>query len=126
VQIHAVVFAKILFLALCNVKCCNCGERVAELWCRDCLNKGFCRGCYETLHKIPAFSDHRPGESKPPKIVTCSEHPTKEAEFWCNETKTLYCSSCLIEKHPQHKCDLITEAVKVIIDQVRCRSHRYY
>ncbi|CAF1090482.1 unnamed protein product [Adineta steineri] len=105
--------------SLCNVKCCNCNEHTAKVWCRDCLNKGFCRECYETLHKLPALADHRPGESKPPKIIHCSEHPTKEAEFWCEEDKTLYCSGCLIEKHQQHKCELIGDAVKKVIHKIK-------
>lgn len=125
-MISLFVLTNIFFLELRNVKCCNCKDRVSELWCRACHKKGYCRECYETLHQMPALSDHGPGESQPPKITNCSEHPTKEVEFWCKENKTLYCSSCLIEKHQQHKCELITDAVKVVIDRVSCRFHCYY
>ncbi len=120
------VFANIRFLALCNVKCCSCKQQVAELWCRDCKSKGFCRECYEMLHQQPALSDHQPSESKPPKIVNCTEHPTKEAEFWCEENEALYCSKCLVKKQKQHKCESIADAVTVIIDRVSRRSDHYY
>lgn len=116
----------ILFLALRNVKCCNCLQKLSELWCTICQNRGYCRECYETLHQLPALADHPPGESKPPKILLCDDHPTKEAEFWCRDNKTPYCSACLIEKRQLHKCELITDAVKETIDQVSRQSHCYH
>ena len=88
------------------------------MWCRDCLDKGYCQECYQAVHRLPALADHRPSELQPSKRVICADHPSKEVEFWCEENKTPYCSICLIAKQPQHKCELIADAVKEVRDRV--------
>lgn len=108
------------FLTLDTGQCCNCKERAARLFCENCSYKGFCQEFYTTVHDLPMLSDHRASESKPSTKFICSDHPLKELEFCCAESKPSMCSNCLVSKQPQHKFILITDAVHEISQQVNC------
>ncbi|CAF1604486.1 unnamed protein product [Rotaria sp. Silwood1] len=101
------------------IQCYECETQVAEVWCRDCHNNGFCSKCYGDLHKKRTLKDHRPGEPRPPKIYHCSDHPERELEYWCPENDKIYCSNCLADKKDTHKCELITDGIKNIADRMR-------
>lgn len=103
---------------LANIPCCNCTTKMAEVWCTDCQNNGYCSECYQTVHKMQAFKDHQPCQPRPPKIIYCTTHPEREVEYWSPENRKIYCSNCLADKQDTHKCELITDAIKVIAERV--------
>jgi len=47
----------------------------------------------------------------PEKVEMCPVHPTKPLELYCRCEDVLICRDCIIKKHKDHDCDVISDVV---------------
>jgi len=95
-----------------EIFCENCESgRLAVVWCEHCApGTYYCKECDEHIHSGKATKNHaRLGlkeKMKKPTFTKCTTH-LEENKFYCYDCKTLICSVCKEDDHPQHKTNSI-------------------
>lgn len=82
-----------------NFFCCKCRQKEAEVFCLVC-EAYYDRDCYNVKHKAKGKIElsHGPWQELKHKQKQgfCSEHETREAEYYCLTCKRPVCSRCKI------------------------------
>jgi len=109
-----------------EIKCDNCEENLAVVWCENC-DAHYCTDCNSTAHSLKTLRNHLrlnvQEKSKKPTFTKCRSH-MEENKFYCVDCKTLICSVCAVDDHPQHKTMSIFkygEILKNELKKTRCQ-----
>ena len=105
-----------------NVQCGKCIKetRTATSYCRDC-GEFICAACTDIHTQWETFSGHEvvaldQFEKKVKQLgalkkvtLYCSLHKGKELELYCETCEELICHNCIVKKHKDHQCDLVSD-----------------
>ena len=93
----------------------------SEVYCSTC-QESYCKNCSEILHSFKLQRDHAiidikdDGENEAineqavqllQTFLTCSTHPDKRVEFFCNDDESFCCATCITSGH--QCCKYISE-----------------
>ena len=115
-----------------GTKCVKCEKRDPTCYCRSC---GFlCTKCKDVHSEWKEFSSHelvslnqltKDATKLVPRVQktrSCSKHPTKELDIYCETCKEVICHYCVLKVHRDHQYDLATDVFlqqkKVLVSSV--------
>ena len=100
--------------------CNRCVVAKAEFWCDSDCKRCFCSECWQTIHAVGQYQNHRKMlvKDKPEEIPVCQEHEEHKATHWCEGCHKEICKNCQELKHKDHPLILVTGDVKQIDEDV--------
>ncbi len=105
-----------------RLDCQHCQENPATGYCRNC-SEFYCGPCTEVHKQWKGFKDHTIATTEEVQAealnftsakratMTCSKHPERQVDMYCETCEQLICQHCVVRTHRDHDYDLVSESL---------------